>query len=92
MALRLGSTFLQVFWAAAVQFDAYFEEAAVKNNASWAKDESAIRQKLQQLESSPAQNDGHSYRVWSIPATAKIPKTKTEDLFFSSPASTLRLL
>ncbi|CAL1166494.1 unnamed protein product, partial [Cladocopium goreaui] len=52
MALLL-STFLvqQFFWAAAVQFDAYFEEAAVKNNASWAKEESEIQQKLQKLES-----------------------------------------
>ena len=58
MALLL-STFLvqQFFWAAAVQFDAYFEEAAVKNNASWAKEESEIQQKLQKLESPPAQND-----------------------------------
>ena len=28
-----------------MQFDAYFEEAAVKNNASWAKEESEIQQK-----------------------------------------------
>lgn len=57
MALRLGSTFLLQLLtdladlAVAVQFDAYFEEAAVKNNASWAKEESEIQKKLQQLES-----------------------------------------
>jgi len=66
MALLL-STFLvqQFFWAAAVQFDAYFEEAAVKNNASWAKEESEIQQKLQKLESPPAQNDDWLV-VWNI--------------------------
>ena len=66
MALRLGSTFLLQLLtdladlAVAVQFDAYFEEAAVKNNASWAKEESEVQKKLQQLESSPAWNGDHT--------------------------------
>ena len=34
----------------AAQFDAHFEEAARRNNISWAKEESEIRQKLKNLE------------------------------------------
>lgn len=51
---RLWTVGILIHGALAVQFDAFFEEDVLKNNETWAKEDSEISQKLKSLESSSA--------------------------------------